>query len=223
MRLSVISEVANPKLTSMDGVEVNTAGNSVTYKFKDPNVPDLVYTVDFAALPFSMVDYRLNMDPVYTHLKMANRDRSSYTLALKSESIDTSAEYRPFSKTGRGNFGFVYGKLMACAIDFFVTRGIKVLFMQFSGYTDDMELVYNRILRRLNSEYPESALRPYEDDRLPSHFNLYVSVSAIDRIKDEDFRQQAFDKTSGVKLDDSLKKIRAAKRVKDPQDRGSVY
>ena len=225
MKLSVISEVANPKLSNMDGVDVSVKDtDTVHYEFKDPNFPDTLYTVSFMK-SHNFLDYRLGFDPAYIHLKMYNKDRNSYTLVLKSEEIsDTGEDSRPYDKTGKGNFGFVYGKLMACAVDFFVTRGTKVLFMQFSGYTKDMELVYKRIMDRLNAEYPSMAMRPYEPEQLPDHLNhIYVSLSAIENIRDVAYRKMALDNTQGLRQAAKLKKIKELKRAKNPRDLGDIY
>lgn len=225
MKLSVISEVANPKLSNMDGVNVSEKGTgNILYEFIDPDFPDTLYSVSFMK-SHNFLDYRLGSDPAYIHLKMYNKDRVSYTLVLKSEDIsDTNEDSNPYSKTGKGNFGFVYGKLMACAVDFFVTRGTKVLFMQFSGYTKDMELVYKRIMDRLNAEYPSMAMRPYEPEQLPDHLNhIYVSLSAIDNIRDVAYRKMALDNTQGLRQANKLKKIKELKRARNPQDLGEIY
>ena len=214
MKLSIISEVANPKLTSMDGVTVSASGSgTVKYKFVDPNVPDKEYIVEFVVHSKGLLDYNFRDDPVYMHLKNSNPSSESYSLILMAEDTGDEERYSDsFAKTGKGNFGFVYGKLMACVIDFFVTRKYKVLLLYFTGHTRDMELVYKRIMDRLNSEYPAFAMRPYEPETIAeAPHGYYVSLSAIENIEDDNIKQQAYNSIQGIKHAAKIKKIRELK------------
>ena len=217
MKLSVMSEVANPKLSNMDGVDVSVGSRNFSYKFKDPNF-GVVYTVYINEASAYINDFRFKLDPVYDHVTTNDPGRKSYSLGLRTDNIN------PYEKTEKGNFGFVYGKLMACVIDFFVTRNTKVLFLQFTGMTQDMELVYKRIMDRLNAEYPSMAMHPYEPDSIPeTPVGYYISIDAIENIKDENLKQQAYNSIQGQKHSDRLKKIKERKKARDPKDRGEVY
>ena len=218
MKLSVISEVANPKLSNMDGVDVSAQpySDEVFYVFEDPNLRGIKYAVTFRYASDRTTDYLLQHDPVYRHIAWNTYGRKSYTLDLVTEDS-------LYEKTGKGNFGFVYGKLMACVIDFFVTRKTKVLLLQFSGYTKDMELVYKRIMDRLNAEYPSMAMHPYEPDSVPGLVDQYISIDAINNIEDENLKQQALNSIQGKKHSDRLKKIRERKKARDPKDQGNIY
>ena len=207
MKLSVISEVANPKLSNMDYVEVveKPYSGEVSYVFEDPNFPDIKYAVNFEYFSDQAVEYLLQRDPVYRDIAWNTYGRKSYTLDLQTDESH-------YEKTGKGNFGFVYGKLMACAIDFFVTRKTEVLLLQFSGRTSDMELVYKRIMDRLNAEYPSMAMHPYEPDSYPGLVNSYISIDAIKNIKDDNLKQQAYNSIQGLRHSAQLKKIKKLKK-----------
>jgi hypothetical protein len=220
MKLSVISEVANPQLSNMDYVEVAAQpySDEVFYIFEDPNISDIKYAVTFRYASDRVTDYLVQHDPVYRHIAWNDDDwgRRSYTLDLETEDS-------LYEKTGKGNFGFVYGKLMACVIDFFVKRKTKVLLLQFTGNTSDMELVYKRIMDRLNAEYPSMAMHPYEPDSVPGLVDQYISIAAINNIKDENLKQQALNSIQGKKHSDRLKKIKERKKARDPKDQGNIY
>ena len=209
MKLSIISEVANPELTNMDGVEVNSHGADITYSFKDPNFPDLSYNVVFEAIePQSYC-------PHYRDIRRVV-DENSYGIDLRVMHKDSP--FWTFEKTGKGNFGFVYGKLMACVIDFFLTKNIEAPFVMFSGYTKDMERIYKRIMNRLNDEYPAFAYYPYNDD-------LYISAQAIEKLEDENVKNEIFDmiKSNSKQKDAKLELYRKMKREKTPHNRGNIY
>jgi hypothetical protein len=227
MKLSVISEVANPKLSNMDGVDVSIGfDNEVVYDFVDPNVPEVWYKIIIEQLNNNNLDSFFKLDPVFNHIRTNDPGRGSYVLNLSvyHEDTDPDDEDSLYSKTGAGNFGFVYGKLMTCVIDFFVTRKTKVLFLFYRGMTKDMELVYKRFMERLNAEYPLMAMRPYEPESLPqTPIGFYISIDAIESIKDDNLKQQAYNSIKGQKHSERLKKIRELKKARDPQHHGEIY
>jgi hypothetical protein len=211
MKLSVISEVANPKLSSMDGVEANASGSDFRYTFSDPKFPEYSYNVVFEAIGVH------TYCPFYDEIvKAASKGSNSYKLDLQV--IKDGSPFWSFDKTGAGNFGFVYGKLMACVIDFFLTRGVEAPFVMFSGYTKDMELVYKRIMDRLNSEHPEYSFYPYTDD-------LFVSAKVINKIDDEKTKAEVYNiiKTGTTERDDQLKMYKKMKRERSENNRGYFF
>jgi hypothetical protein len=211
MKLSVISEVANPRMSSMDGVEANSNGDGMTYTFSDPKFPQYSYNVVFEAIGIH------TYCPYYDQIvKAADKSSNSYKLDLQV--IKDGTPFWSFDKTGAGNFGFVYGKLMSCVIDFFLTRGTEAPFVMFSGYTKDMELVYKRIMDRLNSEYPEFSFYPYTDD-------LYISAKVIDKIDDEKVKAEIFHiiKNGTSDREEKLKMYKKMKRERSEFNRGNIF
>jgi hypothetical protein len=68
------------------------------------------------------------------------------------------------------------------------------------------------------------AMRPYEPEKLADHLSdVYVSLSAIENIKDVAFRKMAYDNTQGLRQAKKLKKIKELKRARNPQDLGEIY
>lgn len=209
MRLSVISEVADPRSTNMDGIEISKHDPDITYSFTDPRSPDLLYSVIFEAAEIVYQNC-----PHYNDIRQVTNE-NSYKLDL-TVAKDGSPNWS-FDKTGRGNFAFVYGKLMTCVIDFLITRDVEAPFIVFSGFSKDMELIYKRLMDRLNNEYPDYTYYPYSD-------GLYISSRAIEKIEDEDIKDEIFEAISSHsrERDERHKMIRKEKQEKNPRSRGNV-
>jgi hypothetical protein len=88
----------------------------------------------------------------------------------------------------------------------------------FSGYTKDMELVYKRIMDRLNSEYPEFSFYPYTDD-------LYISAKVINKIDDEKVKAEIFHiiKNGTTDREEKLKMYKKMKRERSEFNRGNIF
>jgi hypothetical protein len=106
---------------------------------------------------------------------------------------------------------------MTCVIDFLITRDVEAPFIVFSGFSKDMELIYKRLMDRLNNEYPDYTYYPYSD-------GLYISSRAIEKIEDEDIKDEIFEAISSHsrERDERHKMIRKEKQEKNPRSRGNV-
>jgi hypothetical protein len=140
-------------------------GPRTIYNFSDPR-HDADYIVEFHTKRY------------YNHYDVNGLDNAQVVdIVLK---ID---DYNRFAATGKGNFAFVYSRLMTCVVDYFHTRGNDQELVQFSGYSTDMDSVYNKIIDRLAKKYPDRVYYPYRK-------SMYISKSTIDNIEDDDAKMQ---------------------------------
>lgn len=163
----LLNEILDPNVTDLGDIEVSVSdsGSRTTYNFSDPR-HDSDYIVEF------------NTKRYYNHHDVNGLDNAwTVDIVLK---ID---DYNRFAATGKGNFAFVYSRLMTCVVDYFHTRGNDQEFVHFSGYSTDMDSVYNKIIDRLAKKYPDRVYYPYRD-------GMYISKSTIDNIDDDDAKMQ---------------------------------
>jgi hypothetical protein len=107
---------------------------------------------------------------------------------------------------------------MACVIDYFATRGHNPPFVTFSGYTKDMDSVYNKIMERLNKKYPEKAYYPYSK-------GIYVSSDTIYKIEDQGIKMgilNKINKQTGLNKDE-IEYFRTLKRSKDQEYQDNYF
>ena len=96
---------------------------------------------------------------------------------------------------------------MTCVVDYFHTRGNDQELVQFSGYSTDMDSVYNKIIDRLAKKYPDRVYYPYRK-------SMYISKSTIDNIEDDDAKMrilQAIDNQTKM-LKSEISSYKNAKR-----------
>lgn len=163
----LLNEILDPNVTDLGDIEVSVSdsGSRTTYNFSDPR-HDSDYIVEFSTKRYNNL-YDVNgLD-----------NAMAVDIVLK---ID---DYNRFAATGKGNFAFVYSRLMTCVVDYFHTRGNDQEFVHFSGYSTDMDSVYNKIIDRLAKKYPDRVYYPYRD-------GMYISKSTIENIEDDDAKMQ---------------------------------
>jgi hypothetical protein len=161
----LLNEILDPGNTDLGDIEVREMGPRTIYNFSDPR-HDSDYIVEFHTKRY------------YNHYDVNGLDNAQVVdIVLK---ID---DYNRFAATGKGNFAFVYSRLMTCVVDYFHTRGNDQELVQFSGYSTDMDSVYNKIIDRLAKKYPDRVYYPYRK-------SMYISKSTIDNIEDDDAKMQ---------------------------------
>jgi len=210
MRLSVISEVADPGQTDLGDMEVVVEDGDLTYKFMDPRHEDVIYRVAFReeSTPHGLT---------YSREILAVNPGKTIGIGLTHQKIN-NAGFPRHSKTGKGNFAFIYSKLMACVIDFFATRDNNPPFVTFSGYTKDMDSVYEKIMERLNKKYPSKAYFPYSG-------GVYVSSDTVYNIEDQGVKMgilNKISKQSGLNKAE-IERIKAVKRSRDQDFQGNYF
>jgi hypothetical protein len=128
-----------------------------------------------------------------------------------------------FEKTGLKNEVFVYGVMINCLIDYVDRHGDAPAFLNFSGYTEDMNVVYDRFLKKFLAEpgLHKYAYIPYREDYYISK-PVYDSIVAgesdmtydlVQKVK-ENVVKKSYDKDRQLKLIGLQKSIkRIIKRV----------
>lgn len=155
---------------SMDGVTItdNFGFGEVMYDFDDE---DNFMTYNVAMLNIDHLEYTIPNLPeehesVLEYFEGKNNSKtlacSIYLTAAPMDDDDDDGYGDTYEPTGIGNQWFVYSKLIACINDF-ITK-YKPLILNFSGSTDDMNLVYDRFIKMSQKHYPQDAYVPYLAD-----------------------------------------------------------
>jgi hypothetical protein len=210
MKISTINEVANPSDTDLGDMEVGVEDGDFLYKFIDPRHDDVIYRVAFMkeSTPHGLT---------YSREILAVNPGKTISIGLTHQKINETG-FERHSKTGKGNFAFIYSKLMACVIDYFATRGNNPPFVTFSGYTRDMDSVYEKIMERLNKKYPGKAYFPYST-------GVYVSSDTVYQIEDQSVKMgilNKISKQSGLNKAE-IERIKAVKRSRDQDFQGHYF
>jgi hypothetical protein len=210
MKISTINEVANPSDTDLGDMEVVIEDGDYTYKFMDPRHEDIIYRVAFMkeSTPTGLT---------YSREILAVNPGQTTSIGLTHQKIN-NAGFPRHSKTGKGNFAFIYSKLMACVIDYFDAEENNPPFVTFSGYTKDMDSVYEKIMERLNKKYPSKAYFPYSS-------GVYVSSDAVYKIEDQSVKMgilNKISKQSGLNKAE-IERIKAVKRSRDQDFQGHYF
>ncbi len=167
MKLSLISEVF--QTPSMDGVRSdidmysdNTRIASATYTFYDsPKGERIEYELKILTNRYAYL-----ADKIFGFEKL--KPEQYQELLAKMEEIGGNPAYIDFEadesydKTGHNNEFFVYSKVIACIHDF-VSRSRPVA-LKFSGYTSDMDRIYDRFIKMGNRIWPEHTYVPISPD-----------------------------------------------------------
>ena len=203
---TLINEIIDPNNTDLADIQIKENGQFTDYTFHDPR-HNADYTVAFSAGHYSPTYYAHNL--IYTP---PNPQKVSIQLL-----IDDNNRY---AKTGKGNFAYVYSRLATCLIDYLKNKRNNPEFIAFSGYTTDMDSVYNKILNRLAKKYPNIAYHPYA----PS---LYISQTAINDIKDDQTKMEVLtaiqNQTKGLNNDITAYKDTKRKAHKTNQNQRWHY
>lgn len=166
----VLNEVfdRDPQKLKKLGIEPVVTDGDFDYIFRDPNLgaKSPYYRVNIANDP-------PRMSPLFKAI--LNEYPGSVGMGLtwgkKRGDIDN------FEKTGLKNEVFVYSVMINCLTDYVDRHGDAPAFLNFSGYTDDMNLVYDKFLKRFLSDpgLHKYAYIPYRED-------YYISKAVYDSI-----------------------------------------
>lgn len=206
MKLSIISEVFQKP--SMDGIEVDSidlrSQTVTTYTFyaSHPESASMLvgYTVEIRTMDYSRL-FDLTNIPIDFHDTIRGIGGEPIFISLES-SVGSH------SKTGFNNEFYVYGKLMSSMHDYVVKN--KPIALKFLGYTDDMNLVYDRLIKMANKTWPEYEYVPVSDD-------VYLFKPVYSLVKDDGEFSRAYLSAIGFR-DKSLVKFRKNK-LREKQQR----
>ncbi len=204
MKLSLISEVF--QTPSMDGVETRYSmyhsSDTIAlaqYAFYDG---EIAYKININASNYgSAVETIFNLSNIDPELVDTMYDtvlNQIKSLGGLPAYIDFEAD-GSYAKTGFGNEFFVYSKVIACVHDFVVKT--KPIILRFSGYTSDMDRVYDRFVKMGNRMWPEYKYIPVSSE-------VYVTVPMFRFIRDIPGFMEEYDRKMAVrsnKLNDALK------------------
>ena len=144
---------------SMDGVESEITPYSSIYKFKDENVG-----VNYLITIYNTTnDSELNA--IKDNLIKSDIDVKEYGGVggvYLSHHSDTELSLDDFSRSGLGNHWYVYGKLLSCVQDY--VKRDNPLLLKFSGTDSGMDLVYDKMIRMSNKQFPEYSFTYYKGD-----------------------------------------------------------
>lgn len=181
MKLSIISEVF--QRPSLDDVDVK-----IDKYWDSEHISSAIYTFsDFAG--DSEVKYKVEINSS-TYKSLAERILDQVTGEVSDDLMSdltyelanagglpvyvTFQANNSYEKTGFSNEFYVYSKVIACLHDF-VWR-TKPIALKFSGYSTDMDRVYDRFIKMANKMWPEYRYIPINTD-------TYVSESAFAVLK----------------------------------------
>lgn len=204
MKLSLISEVFQKP--SMDGVETRysmyhdsdlTASAEYMFFDDDNKYKVNITTASYDSVIETMIGYS-NIDPsMYDDIMAKIRGAGGLPCYI---ALDANGSY---AKTGFNNEFYVYGKVISCVHDFVVKN--KPIAIKFSGYTSDMDRVYDRFVKMGNKLWPEYRYIPVSGE-------LYLSVPTYRIIRDIPGFEQAYD--SGItKRNDKLSNALDSKKL----------
>lgn len=169
MKLSMINESMITELfdgVSMDGVQFDRDGGLYSYYFEDESGNP--YTVVFEDVGYTHKDFEILAD--LDHNPFRHHPIAVYELVLGAGESKTKP-------TGRGNFGFVYSKLLAITKHFIDTVEPDGLF--FEGDTPGMDAVYAKMIKRFQkSSDPSYRFRHVG-------MNVFFSDHFLDAVRDD--------------------------------------
>lgn len=166
----VLNEVfdRDPQKLKSLGIEPIIKDGDFNYVFRDPKLgaKSPYYNVNIANDP-------LGMSKVMKAIlkKYPGSVGTGLTWGNNPSSIEN------FDKTGLKNEVFVYSVMINCLTDYVDRLGDAPAFLNFSGFTDDMNIVYDRFMKRF---LDEPALHKYA--YIPFRADYYISKSVYDSI-----------------------------------------
>ncbi len=167
MKLRVISELFDR--LSLDDVSFSMDGKNYSYEFSSNGMDYEVvfdYENDMSSSfgdsyddEYDESDYVLISDIPYIETLSKLKVGNVYSIELRANQSPTA--------TGMNNPQIVYSKMLACILDF-LTREAKssrsLPILRFSGLEGDMDVIYDRLLQRMNRQYPKFSYSPYVDE-----------------------------------------------------------
>lgn len=209
MKLQLISEVFDKP--SLDGVEVSDISSrwetGFMYEFA---VGDGIYTV-------RVVDYSPQEDTeIYQYLASVHIDDSESrknainsllkypvaTVDLQWRLKDEPESAGTYSPSGLGNEFIIYSKLIACVSHY--VENFEPIGFQFSGYTEDMDLVYDKLMKFTSKWMKYKFIRITSDS--------YIRSDIADMIP-------TFEKDTAEERELALGRLKDIRRYKNEQRR----
>lgn len=223
----LLNEIVDPGNTDLGDIEVEEeqdryGSDNIMYTFSDPrhqytlygDSHDMSYIVSFKSrLVGSDQDYQ----------NVGQGLEEQIPVGARVVTIDLESDSKGYSKTRKGNFAFVYSRLMTCVVDYFHNKGNDPMFVQFKGHSKDMDSVYLKIMDRLSKKYPDRGYYPFK-------YGAFISKSAVSNIEDDTVKMRVLDAIedqskklqSGIADYKSEKRRIAAGRGNEYQNRGVV-
>ncbi len=173
MKLQMILEVF--ERLDLEGVQIRDLGHGYRagkiYYFRDPNLPNSpTYNVTIEELEFDDI---MDLMFVNSFVKLLGE--------VKCYSLFLTTDVNQFQLTKLDNAFFVYGKMLACLVDYCQKFGTPH-FIEFSGADKSMDLAYDRLLKSFGRKHKDFAYVPYEDNLKRG---VYIKESLLDSLPDD--------------------------------------
>jgi hypothetical protein len=185
----LINEIVDPGNTDLGDIEVEEEDRhgslNTTYTFSDPRHKYMQYgdSYDMGYI-VSFKSRLVGSDQDYQNVGQGFEEQ--IPLGARVVNIDLESESKGYNKTKKGNFAFVYSRLMTCVVDYFHNKGNDPMFVQFKGYSKDMDSVYLKIMDRLSKKYPDRGYYPFK-------YGAFISKSAVSNIEDDTVKMRLLD------------------------------
>ena len=206
----LLNEIVDPGNTDLGDIKVKEVTRPLSrglpdtvYSFSDPR-HDMSYEVRFKS-SLAQSDH------------IGQSFKGQIPVGARVVTIDLASDSGGYGKTGKGNFAFVYSRLMACVVDYFHNKGNDPMFVQFKGLSRDMDSVYLKLMDRLSKKYPDRRYYPFRDA-------TFISKSAVNNIEDDTVKMQllgAIDNQSNI-LKSGIADYKKEKR-RVTAERGNEY
>ena len=183
MKLNNIHEALDTKTLGL--------GNTKTYVIPSKDYDDKKYvyairdekTQNMYAVFFSPAAIT-HSTPYVSEIVRVNPTRV-YSIELVTAPIDDTAkdimDYPwSYSKTAAGNAPSVYRFLMSSVQDFFLNK-LQPAIVKFHGYTSDMNLIYDIVMKKFSEKYKDIAYVPYYKD-------LFINMQTVEKIKNPEIK-----------------------------------
>ena len=150
---------------SMDGIKSDVSEYASNYEFKDPSTENATYKV---------VIYRYTNDNSfgsYSLNRLNNLEKEILDKGIHFKGYDGIGEVSLlinskgkslYNRSGLGNSYYVYSKMLSCIHDF--VSKFQPLFLEFTGADNGMNLLYDKMIRMSNKEFPEYGFTYYKED-----------------------------------------------------------
>jgi len=211
MKLNNIHEALDTKTLGL--------GDTKTYVIPSKDYDDKRYvyakrddkTQNMYAVFFSPAEIT-HSTPYISEIVKVNPTRV-YSIELVTAPIDDTArdimDYPwSYSKTGAGNAPSVYRFLMSSVQDFFLNK-MKPAIVKFHGYTPDMNLIYDIVMKKFSEKYKDTTYLPYYKD-------LFINMQTVEKIKNQEVKNDILNIT-GIAGEQYKKMISRSMADKDEE------
>lgn len=203
-------------LDDLEGISIENAPyglSGISYKFKDELGQNL----------YEVACHKLNDGLTYLQEVQERYDINDSNLIDPTAYSITLTYNDNFGLTKRGNFAFVYNKLLTCVKHLIDTK--KVDMLSFSGYVDAMDITYDRLLKQFRkTNNPNYTFYPVTNYRniseafilkhpLESQQNLRTIIKQATETKDSGIQD--------IRIEKAIERQRRAAKQTTTQARGS--